>query len=526
MSAALKKSKSAHLAVVEGGLSQHADSHPPLLFARPDFTLYLSLATLPQRAGVVADEMPWLFAKEVADNGLDSADAAGRPGAVEISVDPSGNLIVTDDGAGLPGATPEKIAELFSVARPMLSSKLLRRATRGAVGNGLRACLGYLTATRGRLIIETGSIRVELEPEIDGTSRIINSSTIKPRRGLRLTAIAGDVAFTDEHLAWARDSIELTQQSARPAFTGRPSPHWFDADHFRVLLRAAIGNPSVRQFLGEFDGCSGSRVQTRIAAQFLRWRVADLDAAAAAALLTAAQEATKPPQPRTLRLLGRNAVVSAGYAASEGTFLEGRHSPVAEIPFLVECWADAYLPADRPDDPLAGALYMNRTKAIAPFTGSVWRGRLDLTISGTPLRVPIPGGPHYTININVTSPMFRLTSDAKTPDCWAFRDALIAVIGKAAKQAGREIAAQMSAEQKQARAELQRQQSQQAQEQRLSDREERQERLAQIEAAKAARMARPKIRDVVRELLPRAVEIEFSGRAVFRHPTPCLPHSR
>ena len=65
----------------------------------------------------------------------------------------------------------------------MVSSKLLRRPTRGCVGNGLRVCLGYLTATRGRLIIETGSLRVELAPEIDGTSRIVSSETIKPIGG-------------------------------------------------------------------------------------------------------------------------------------------------------------------------------------------------------------------------------------------------------------------------------------------------------------------------------------------------------
>ena len=60
----------------------------PLLFAREDWSLYTSLATLPQRAGVAASALPWLVAKELCDNALDAADAAGRPGAVEIGVDP------------------------------------------------------------------------------------------------------------------------------------------------------------------------------------------------------------------------------------------------------------------------------------------------------------------------------------------------------------------------------------------------------------------------------------------------------
>jgi hypothetical protein len=239
--------------------------HPaPLLFARPDFSLYTSLATLPQRAGVSASMLPWLVAKELADNALDAADAAGRPGAVDIGIDCRGNLTVADKGTGIPDATPQWIASLFCVARPMLSSKLLRRPTRGAVGNGLRVCLGYLTATRGRLIIETSNLRVELAPEIDGTSCIVSSETIEPIEGLTLTVmVANDAPFTAEHLAWAHDAIELARQSGNPAFAGRPSPYWFDLDHFRVLLRTAVGNVSVRQFLGELDGCTGSRAQRR-----------------------------------------------------------------------------------------------------------------------------------------------------------------------------------------------------------------------------------------------------------------------
>ena len=109
-----------------------------------------------------------------------------------------------------------------------------------------------------------------------------------------------------------------------------------------MLLRAAVGNISVRQFLGELDGCTGSGAQSRIAAQFLRRSADSLDAVEAAELLAAAQAATKPPKPKALRPLGRHAVVAAGYAIAEGTFTEGEHAPRAESQFLVECWADVF----------------------------------------------------------------------------------------------------------------------------------------------------------------------------------------
>ena len=111
--------------------------------------------------------------------------------------------------------------------------------------------------------------------------------------------------------------------------------------------------------------------------------------------------------------------------------------------------------------------------------------------------------------------MFRLLSDGKTPDARPFQDALAEAIGKAARQAGRDIAAEMSSEQKRAASHQQRQQRQEAAERRLSDREERQQRLAQIEAQKAERKAMPTIRDVVLELLPGAVEIEAESGFLF-----------
>ena len=158
---------------------------------------------------------------------------------------------------------------------------------------------------------------------------------------------------------------------------------------------------------------------------------------------------------------------------------------------------------------------MNRTRAIAPCTGNAWHGQLELSISGTGLRVPVPAGPHYSVIVNITSPMFRLTSDGKQPDCRPFRDTLIEAIGKAAKQAGRDIAEEMSAEQKRADAHGQQQRREETQEQRLADREVRRQRLERIKAQKAERKALPTIRETVLELLPGAVEVEASSGFMF-----------
>jgi hypothetical protein len=72
-----------------------------------------------------------LVLKEVADNALDTG------ATVNVRALSGGGYFIEDNGPGIAG-TPQGIARLFSIARPMISSKLLRLPTRGALGNSLR----------------------------------------------------------------------------------------------------------------------------------------------------------------------------------------------------------------------------------------------------------------------------------------------------------------------------------------------------------------------------------------------------
>jgi hypothetical protein len=498
----------ARTAETAGKQAEWPDRRPPeLLFEREDWALYLSLAHLPQKAGIAADQLARLVVKEITDNALDAADMAGRPGAVAVQIN-DGNLTVTDQGTGIADATPEKLARIYSVARPMLSSKLVRRPSRGAVGNGLRVVLGYLTATRARLTVATGHVRVTLDPEPDGTSRIARAEIIAPITGLSLTVTHGDQLFTQDDCAWARDAIELAKQSGQPAFTGKPSLHWLDADHFHALTRATVGEVTIRQFLAAFDGLAGSVAQSKVAARFLRRPLGSLTTQDATELLRAGQNATRAPKPKALCPLGRDAVIADGYALAEGHFTEGAHSPRATLPFLVEAWVDAHHPRERSYSTLS--LYMNRTVALAPTSGNTGHNYIHLTISNARVLAEIPEGPHYSIHINITSPAFRLLSDGKAPDCAPFRDAIAIAVSKAAKHAGRDIATQMSAAEKRETAALRVEEREDAREQRLSDREARQARRAQLEVERAERIAerkaRPSVKEATLSLLPDAVK--------------------
>jgi DNA topoisomerase VI subunit A len=496
-----------------------------LLFERSDASVYCSLATLPQRAGVPVDLLRKLVAKEFTDNALDSADATGNPGKVEIAVDRAGNLHVADRGTGLADASSEEIARIFSVARPMVSSKLLRRPTRGCVGNGLRVCLGFLAATGGRLIVETGNVRVELIPDsINGTSRIHSVETIELVAGMRLTAIIGQPhSFTERDLTWAEDAIELAKRSGRPAFTGKPSLHWHDRDSFHVLLRSGTGGDfTVRKLLGSFDGCTGSKVQSEIAGAFLRRVPQSLNAEEAGQLLTAGQNATREPKATALQPLGRNAVIADAYAVAEGDFLEGEHEPHAKLKFLVEAWVDAEVP-DETGSSLTGSIFINRTRSPVTLCGHASDGLLQASIGHAWIYSKVPAGPHYSVTVAITSPMYRMVSDGKAPDMAPFESKISEAVEKAGAKAGREIASWISAAAKHRVSQLQQHERERArertEEKRISDRAERLDRQARREEEKARRAKeraqKISIKDAVLKLLPDAVKTEAASGHLF-----------
>jgi hypothetical protein len=128
-----------------------ASSNSPqnLKFEREDWVLFRTLDGLTQKAGVSRDLLPRLVMKELTDNSVDAIDAHGG-GDVEVGKLPTKRGYYVDDKPGIDG-TPEEIAHLFSIGRPMISSKLWRLPTRGAVGNGLRVVAGVVLASGGTL---------------------------------------------------------------------------------------------------------------------------------------------------------------------------------------------------------------------------------------------------------------------------------------------------------------------------------------------------------------------------------------
>src|SRR3954469_9585808 len=124
-----------------------------LEFVRADWALFLHPDRLPQKAGSPRDRMRAMILKELVDNALDAGAIATL---AQVDRD---TWIVTDDG---PGLDRERVLRFFAFNRRMISSKLLRRPTRGALGNGLRVVTGGAAASGGTLTVESRGVRYVL----------------------------------------------------------------------------------------------------------------------------------------------------------------------------------------------------------------------------------------------------------------------------------------------------------------------------------------------------------------------------
>lgn len=218
---------------------------PGSYFEREDWTDFRTLDTLCRRAGVPREELPKLVVKELVDNALDGA------GTCSFGALTGGGFYVEDKGAGLLG-TDEDAAALFSISRPITSSKLIRMPTRGALGNGLRVVAGSVLATGGQLVVMTGSRILKLTGQDAGGTSFVTA--VKWRgKGVRVEVRHGPALETTrtDIFDWARraQALAMGQQ-----YRGGSSPWWYDSDAFWALLQAA-GNVEAQAHCG----CPASR---------------------------------------------------------------------------------------------------------------------------------------------------------------------------------------------------------------------------------------------------------------------------
>jgi hypothetical protein len=391
-------------------------------YEREDWTLFRSVRTISQLSGVPPELLRRLVAKELADNGLDVSRAC-RVGEL-----PHGGFYVEDDGPGI-GGEPEDIARLFSFRRPLVSSKLKRLPTRGALGNGLRIVAGAVYASGGKLRVLTRDLALDLAPRESGET-LARVKRRKPRTGTRVEVWLGDAIPEDEDfLVWAESAI--TAAGPAPIYEGKTSPWWHDSDSFFELLKAA-GQRTVGDVLQEFDGelantlADGNR-------RLLGRTAASLTYEDAEEVLGLARSACEPVRPQRLALLKKH--LAGSYAKALGRLIlePGRGTLGAELPYTVEVWCDR--PQDGRD---SVTVLVNRTPVTADVCVQRSEGPAEVAVFGCNLHHKFTvGRKPVGLVINVQTPYMPITSTGKEPDLVPFLGDILETVEAAAKSCQR-----------------------------------------------------------------------------------------
>lgn len=399
-------------------LQQANDISSGLIFERDDWTLFRTVSCISQLSGVPPECLRRLVAKELANNALDAS------GSCTVGELPDGVFFIEDNGPGIPGG-PERVARLFSFGRPLVSSKVIRLPTRGALGNGLRVVAGAVFASAGSLCVMTNGRKLTLTPLDTGETTVTSSKNMR-QRGTRIEVRLGDGIPQDTHfLTWAEAAIHAA--GLKPIYAGKTSAWWYDADAFFELLKAA-GQQTVHRIIQEFEGCSGRA--SAIAQDFLGKSATSLTFEEAESLLRIARSACKPVPPGRLALLNKE--IHGSYANALGTLelKPGRGTLSALLPYTVEAWCN---PSEEGKDSLI--VLVNRTPVTGPVHVERSKEKTLLSLFGCNL------GHRFTVGrkpvnlvINIQIPYMPITSTGKEPDLNRFLPDIAKVVTKASRK--------------------------------------------------------------------------------------------
>jgi DNA topoisomerase VI subunit B len=301
---------------------------------------YASINGLTKLTGQPVENWPLVIAKECIDNAADDTENAGVAPVIRVTIGSEG-IALEDNGSGIPPATVKALAN-YSVRTS--SNAAYVSPTRGQQGNALQSILpmGFaLDGNAGETVIESHGRAHAVRFSVDAVRRTpvvnIETSASEIKIGTRVTArwpvsahsmieesnfcaLAEAYAFLNPHLTLAigDDRWEATDpgwSKWRP--NQPPSPHWYNVERMKQHMAAEIAHaedrkkpcPSVRDFIAQFRGLSGSAKVNEIGAQLKlaeRETLRDFfERENIAALIVAMRKSSRPVKPRDLGVIGQ-----------------------------------------------------------------------------------------------------------------------------------------------------------------------------------------------------------------------------
>ena len=374
---------------------------------------------LQNQTGHSVGEWPLVVAKELLDNALDAAEEAEVAPVIEVVVGP-GTISIQDNAGGFDAETIESVLD-YTIR--VSAREAYVSPTRGAQGNALKTILamGYVLDMErqedgkkgdveavGVTIIETRGRKHRIEFRVDHINsqpKITHTvSASKIDAGTKVTikwpeveAWQGGGPLLDsarasfmrlvESYTWFNPHLTLRgswhgKQFVNVAATDpnwekwRPrnptSPHWYDQSRLRRYLGAHVSRDrdlkrqrTVREFIAEFRGLSGTAIQRKILeevgcshqslAQF--FGVDRVNRRGIAKLLAVMRKYSNPVKPKYLGIIGaahfKQRILEAGGNADTFQYQQRNGISSEGIPYVVE---------------FAFALHQSGLTQVAPIT--------------------------------------------------------------------------------------------------------------------------------------------------------------
>jgi DNA topoisomerase VI subunit B len=291
--------------------------------------------------------------KELADNALDAAEAAGVTPHVEVDCRERAGLVeisVSDNG---PGIAPTNVRKILNFTTRTSDKAAYRSPTRGAQGNALKTVVGmpHALGCSEPVVVEAQGVRHTIKARIDpaGELKLLHQMEESAwRTGTAVTVLLPTREVDNDATYWAAaislfnphafvklehfgeaavhanlDDSETSQiykptvddiKKYRP--TDPTSPHWYNKQALGKLIGAYIGaarnggrNLPLGEFVRQFKGLTSTAKAKAVCSNvrpehLLDFEVGDheIDMVAVSRLLDTMKEHTTPP---THRMLGR-----------------------------------------------------------------------------------------------------------------------------------------------------------------------------------------------------------------------------
>jgi DNA topoisomerase VI subunit B len=350
---------------------------------------FCSVRELQNQTGHSVHDWPLVVLKELMDNALDACEEAEVAPVISIAVE--NDSITIEDNAG--GISTETIDSILDYTIRVSSREAYVSPTRGAQGNALKTVLamGYVlnldsTDAVGKTIIDSRGVKHIIEFGVDHinsqpkVTHATSPSSIKAGTKITITWPPKARHYTD----WAKDRfVQLARSytwfnphlTLRGTWCGgvfvnvaatnphwkkwRPrnptSAHWYDEARLQRYLAAHVAHDrelgrdrTVREFIAEFRGLSGTAIQRKILAevgcshqslaQF--FGIDQVNREGISKLLASMRRHTKPVAPKQLGVIGvehlKQRFIEAGGDADTFKYQLRKGFTSGGIPYIVE----------------------------------------------------------------------------------------------------------------------------------------------------------------------------------------------